>query len=156
MVLPRHPDYKPIEPDSQLSELCCFPIANCVLAAVKARYVNNDRNRSLDELFREKFLQLKTRYLHEDAVDKTPPQTDSDLSLLQDLIDNSVLHIHQDAFDCILYQREREWFPTNELALILDPSAGTVEANKIVRYIVDTIVDWYKVDPKRRFWDRIF
>ena len=87
---------------------------------------------------------MKTRYLHKDAVNKTPPQTHSDLSLLQDLIDNSILHSHQDAFDCILYQREREWFETNELALILDPSAGTVEANKTVRYIVNTIVDWYK------------
>ena len=155
---PQHPDYMPVEGDTKLSELLCFPVSNCILAAVKARCCNDD-NRSLDDIFREKFQQLNTRYLknEDDARDTAPPQTHSHLSRLQELMDNGVFPINQNAFDCILYQREREWFPTRELAIVLDfdDANGKKVAEGIVGFVIETIIAWYSVDPEERFWKKV-
>lgn len=151
-----HPDYKPDELDPKFTELLCFPVANCILAAIKTRFCEGDSH-SLDQLFRDKFLQFKTRYLKKDR-DLPPPPAYSDLTHLQTLIDDGVLRINKESFDCILYQREREWFPTRELAVVLDVdhANGKIAGRKIVNFVIETITAWYRKNPQERYWEKVF
>jgi hypothetical protein len=149
-----HDEYKPREVSGLLSHLVCFPAMNCVVAAVKARKYDDNENRDLDVIFHEKFQGLNPRYLY-DNPDKPLPRTHADLSHLQQLIDGGILPVKPNAFDCILYQREREWFSTRELALTFDPNHGGLVGHRIVEFIIESILQWHRVDPEERYWKQV-
>ena len=153
---PAHPEYKPREFSGDMSCLICFQVMNCVLAAVKARKYNDDETRDLDLVFEEKFQDIRPRYLH-DNPNKPMPRTHLDLRGLQLLVDGGVLPINESAFDCILYKREWEWFPTRELTLTYHPyhDADRAMGDRIVDFIIQSILQWHRADPDKRYWDQV-
>lgn len=148
-----HPLYNPPENGGIMSALLCFPAVSSLLTSIKDRYTDKNDDRGLDLIFQGKYRQVQMRYV---ADGKMMAQAHSDLSRLQKLIDDGILPINHDAFDCILYQRGLEWFATAELPLILAPyEDGSKVAGEIVEFVINTIVEFHSVDTEKHFWGKV-
>ena len=85
-------------------------VACSLLVAVRSFVEANFQGKSLDELFSEKYLTLRTGFLSRGA---NTPKPFSNLVLLEQLISEGSLTVNPDTFDCDLFRNSDKWFLTD-------------------------------------------
>jgi hypothetical protein len=128
-----------------MSALIGFPVINSVMAAVKV-YMSEGGVRDLDAVFKAQYGSIDSRYLYKPKAAKAMKQPYSSLSLFQELLDRKVLVPNAAAFDCILYNRDKEWFGTQELVTALLSDEYDL-ATLVIRFVITKVKTWHETNP---------
>ena len=135
------------EDKDDMSEPVGFPIICSLMVAVKARYIDRTSQRALGDIFVDQYLSIHRRYVspYPISVDPTPHHK---LDILQRILDSGVVRPKAEAFDCLLYQRNNEWFTTAELEASLYPSGKEAAelAKVIAKFVSQQVLEWHSMN----------
>ena len=119
-------------------------VAYCILAAIKSMLEDSlYHDSNLDDLFCAKYKTLQTPFIPIPSQNLHPF---SALSGLHQLISNKILNVNLQAYECELFQNNKEWFLTTERALALAPDEGML-ASRIIDFLADQIKCWHEKFP---------
>ena len=133
-----------------------FPVICSLMVAVKARYVDKREDLDLGGLFQEQFELIQRRYYAPGrpfSREKTPYHN---LGNFQKLLDQGSLEVNEDALNCLLYNRNREWFTTTELETSLLPEGDESAelAGDIALFVRQEVMKWHAKRKGKQIWDR--
>lgn len=112
------------------------------MIAVKS-YIREGGVRDLNTLLTAQYLSIDPRYLHYPQHAQKMKQPFCYLNAFQDLIDRNVLVPGTAALNCILYNRDQEWFGTKELVKSLLRDEYEL-ASSVVRFVVFKVKKWHE------------
>ena len=136
-----------------MSEPIGFPIICSLMYAVKARYFDHDP-RDLGPIFEEQYRKINRRYYPPSHPFSQEPFPHHQLDKLQNIIGNGTIQLKAEAFDCLLYTRNDDWFVTLELTVSLAPvgeeSADLAET--IVKFVRQQVMRWHSENKREHIW----
>jgi hypothetical protein len=118
-------------------------VVACLLAAVKA-FLDLGCVGNLDDLFRSKYMNLNLQFIVKEADALHPV---SQLEEIQNLIADGILPVRREAFKCVMFERQDEWFLTMERALELTEGQEKL-ADLVTNYVIKHVSEWHEANPR--------
>ena len=133
----------------EMSEAIGFPVICSVLVAVKSRYIDRVDDGDLGTIFVKQFQSIQRRYYSTGRPSSLHKVPHHNLHSLQSAIEGRKIQPKAEAFNCLLYSRNMEWFTTKELEVSLPPSGreGEELARVIVAFVRQQVLQWHSKNP---------